>query len=280
MVFTAWTSMLSLHHSSRDIAHAITLLCRVLRRVNEEGYGENSGVLYAMCACEMILRILEDFEDTTIQGDFCDMVLDLVYNAVATPTSRTTHYSYSLRKAGISVLTTLCSSCSKIPAFFDSPMIEDAEHANNKMEACRRRSRELSSLLVDVSQWEIQEDVEEQVVTHRSFATEGAKQIWEPKSPKSPKSPREGDREKSQPVRRVEVKADKLIHTGFSDSEDDETAETTEEESKQQVQEVEGRGDVETSRDEKEVSQQPSLSSSSSSSLKPCSIVSTETSNE
>ena len=274
MVFAAWASLLSLHHSSRDIAHAITLLCRILRRVNEEGYSENSGVLYAICACEMLLRILEDFEDATIQGDFCDMVLDLVYHAFTTPTSRTAHYSYSLRKAGISILTTLCSHCSKIPAFFDSPMIEDAEHADGK-EACRKRSRELSSLLVDADQWEIQEDVEEKVVNHRSFATEGAKEAWEPKTPKSP---REEDQEKSQLTRRVEVKADKLIHTGFSDSEDDETVEK---ESRQQYQKVQGHGDVAISMDERKAGQQPSLtSSSSSSSLKPLSPVSPEPSNQ
>ena len=238
MVFTAWTSLLSLHHSSRDIAHAITLLCRILHKVNEERFSENSGVLYAICACERILRILADFEDDTIRGDFCDMVLDLVYGAFTASSAKTAHYSYALRKASISTLTTLCSSCSKIPAFFDSPMIEEEDHANSEMEGCRQRSRVLSSLLVDISQWEIQEEVEEKVVSHHSFATEGAKQTWEPKSPKSPK---EDNEEKSLPARRVEVKAEKIIHTGFSDSDNDEEEE--------KEKETGNNGDVVMSRD-------------------------------
>ena len=185
-------------------------------------------------------------KDDRLQENYCDFVLELVYQSMTTSIhSRHSYFKNTLRKGCLSLLCMLCMIYSDRPSLFDSAFDEVMEETNEgekEMEQEHTRSRAFSSLLANMQAWTIAETEEEKVTNLLSMTTNGS-------GSHLPRRDEDGDDDggdedgkdsinnknnengmkysnrtnrTNRTGRRVEVKADKIIHTGFSDSEEEE----------------------------------------------------------
>lgn len=209
MVLAAFATIIT---QPAQVAHCITFLCRI--------QGDD---LYRIAACTWICNNLGVFENEGICGDFCDYALSLLH-AVITSCDQNSPDFGILRSNCVELVCSICAVFGQNPSYFESPMIQGK--AENLYEPHKRGIMELC---LNPASWKVSEEIENCGVLPEARIENAKSPVKSDESTERTKNEnnivevvketisKPSKKSKSSLHRRV--RADKQIHTGFTDDE-------------------------------------------------------------